>query len=179
MWLGAAALTHQPPAVAVGGSLLAGVAALAPDIDHRGSTITRAFAIITVPLSWLVRHGPGGDHRHLTHSVAGWLVWSAGWLLAATHWGWPLWVAWALAAGWANHIVMDMLTISGCPLLWPRLVKYHLLPDGLRVRCGTRKKHIRGRPGKWHTAEYWIVRPLAVLALAGGAVLCALPLVHP
>jgi membrane-bound metal-dependent hydrolase YbcI (DUF457 family) len=60
----------------------------------------------------------------------------------------------AAALGAGTHIAGDMLTVSGCPLLWPGTMReYHLLPEGLRFTTGK-------------MAEHWVVTPLLMGALA-------------
>jgi membrane-bound metal-dependent hydrolase YbcI (DUF457 family) len=60
----------------------------------------------------------------------------------------------AAALGAGTHIAGDMLTVSGCPLLWPGTMReFHLLPGGLRFTTGK-------------VAEHWIVTPLLMAALA-------------
>ena len=188
-WLGAAALTGMPPAAAIGGTLVCTATALVPDIDAPKSDISLWFRPVTGPLSWLVRLACGARprlrrkrnghvhlsmtdvHRGPTHSLAGLLVWSvlvaALWLVPA-----PWWLPVAAMAGYADHLVMDALTIYGIPLLWapwhrkPALV--HLLPPELRVTTGGGRKR-----GRWRKsgAEYWLIRPLVVLVGVGSAVL--------
>lgn len=163
-WLAVSTVTHQPLGAAALGALVAAGAALGPDIDHAHSRVTWLVAPITVPLSWLVRHGPGGTHRHLTHSVVGTGLWL--WLcLAVGGWlGWPGWVVGALVAGWVSHLALDGCTTQGIWLAWPSLRRTWLLPEPLRVRTGLGKirrkgwRAVLGRKG--HTAEWWVVRPL-------------------
>jgi len=71
-----------PAVVTVGaGALVAAGAALLPDLDHRGATVSRALPPITTVLSMLIGAVSGG-HRKGTHSllavaVVGVLAWAA------------------------------------------------------------------------------------------------------
>jgi membrane-bound metal-dependent hydrolase YbcI (DUF457 family) len=46
-------------------------------------------------------------------------------------------VAFAVALGCATHVVGDMLTIEGCPLLYPASFRFRLLPKPLAFTTGT------------------------------------------
>jgi len=72
-------------------------------------------------------------------------------MLVVTTTGLPL-VALAVGVGCATHVVGDMLTDEGCPLLYPLSTKhYHLLSERLSFTTGTRP-------------ELWLLDP----ALAAG-----------
>ena len=59
----------------------------------------------------------------------------------------------AAALGAATHVVGDMGTVSGCPLLWPAtMYEFHLTPRWMRFTTGK-------------TAEHWVVTPLLLAAL--------------
>jgi membrane-bound metal-dependent hydrolase YbcI (DUF457 family) len=60
----------------------------------------------------------------------------------------------AAGLGCATHVAGDMLTLTGCPLLWPVTMReFHLTPRPLRFTTGK-------------LAERWIVTPLLLLMLA-------------
>jgi membrane-bound metal-dependent hydrolase YbcI (DUF457 family) len=68
-------------------------------------------------------------------------------LAAAAYICWKGWnltlIPIAAAAGTATHIVGDMLTIEGCPLLWPfTLAHFKILPRPFSFRTGTWREHI-------------------------------------
>lgn len=109
-WIVGGLLTGDPAL-----AFAAGLIALAPDIDHPDSTISRR-----APGSWLPRLFV--SHRGFTHSLAALAI--AG--IVATE----LVPAWALliVAALASHIVCDMMTPSGVSLLWPLEGRYRLLP---------------------------------------------------
>jgi membrane-bound metal-dependent hydrolase YbcI (DUF457 family) len=109
-WIVGGLLTGDPAL-----AFAAGLIALAPDIDHPHSTISRRVI--------------GGEllrlfvaHRGFTHSLASLAM---IFIVAA-----ELVPAWALliVAALASHIVCDMMTPSGVSLLWPLEGRYRLLP---------------------------------------------------
>jgi membrane-bound metal-dependent hydrolase YbcI (DUF457 family) len=68
-------------------------------------------------------------------------------LAAAAYICWKGWnltlIPIAAAAGTATHIVGDMLTIEGCPLLWPfTLAHFKILPRPFSFRTGTWREHV-------------------------------------
>lgn len=103
------------------------ISALVPDIDHPNSTIRKRTGL----LGFLA--GGWFGHRGFTHTlVALALVSLASGLLL------PGVLAAAIAGGYASHLLLDALTRSGIPALWPvtrRPVK--LLPRPLQVRTGS------------------------------------------
>lgn len=73
-----------------------------------------------------------GGHRALTHTllVTGTIAGVAWWI----HAPWLM----AFAIGYVAHIVADMLTRAGVPLLWPISDRrIHLLPGFLRISTGS------------------------------------------
>lgn len=133
-WITLAATTYHasPPSAGLGALLCAG-GALLPDLDQRGSTAARSLGALTGAAAWVIGRCSGG-HRHGTHSIAGLAVLCA--LAAAVSTAVPPALAFAVPMGAAVHIAGDMLTWSGCPLLW--------LPGPL-IRAVR-----RGRPGAGH-----------------------------
>lgn len=101
---------------AVGIGLLAGVGALLPDIDHRGSQVAKSGGWRTRSLATAIQALCG--HRALTHSVIAALLFTA--VL------WPLLHLWALplGVGYVAHLLQDMGSGSGVPLLWPHPRRY-------------------------------------------------------
>lgn len=105
-------------AALAGGWFLAALGALEPDIDTKQSMASQMFGPLSRGVSYLIRELFGG-HRKITHSILGAaLVFAA--FGACIHW-WHLvpWVAAAFMTGWLSHVVADMTTVQGCPLLWP------------------------------------------------------------
>ncbi len=84
--------------------------ALLPDLDHPSSMLGRRVK----PLSWLLSTTTG--HRGMTHScfMVAVLLFGAAQLP-------PAWHALMLGviAGHASHLMADMLTPAGVPLVWP------------------------------------------------------------
>lgn len=66
-------LNPQPVPTIIATTALVAGAAIAPDLDHSGATISRSLP----PLTKVVSHGVNiisGGHRKGTHSVVGWLI---------------------------------------------------------------------------------------------------------
>jgi inner membrane protein len=97
----------QPPDAQTLG--LVALGALLPDIDHPGSAVGRRLAVISVPVAAIF------GHRGFTHS----LLALAGCIAALVAGGWGHDWAQPLAIGYISHLLADMLTPSGVPLLWP------------------------------------------------------------
>jgi inner membrane protein len=115
--LGGAQLAGLPGVVGLGTSLaLASGSALAPDIDKGGSSIARAGGFTTAALAWGLEHTV--HHRGPLHSLLALL----GVVLAGNALG-----AWlgvtnlgsVVGFGWAAHLLGDVGTRRGLPLLWP------------------------------------------------------------
>ena len=86
----------------------AGVISLIPDIDHPGSKVGRKAPVFSVVLRIFF------GHRGVLHSLAGVVVFG---LAAALAGGQGLGVA--VVAGYLAHLLGDILTPYGVPLLWP------------------------------------------------------------
>jgi inner membrane protein len=110
----------------------AGVGAMLPDIDHRHAPIRQQLGFIgDILLFWL-------PHRGLTHSLLCWAFLSAVWILIAMPaFNIPVVLALALSAGYASHILADMTTQRGLPILYPFKANFYLLPRGFRVTTGS------------------------------------------
>lgn len=88
--------------------------ALLPDIDHPKSMLGQWVRFISVPVSRLC------GHRGFTHSLLAILTGvflfhtrlPAGWAVPADFYQ-------AVIVGYLSHLVADMLTTAGIPLLWP------------------------------------------------------------
>ena len=121
-WLGGlVALPHEYPLnvlTIAGGFAIAALAALQPDIDSKKSLAAKMLGPVTEAISWCVRTLFGG-HRKITHSLLGWAIVGVT-VFALSHWlHVPYWIPAAIMVGWASHILADMTTKVGCPLLWP------------------------------------------------------------
>ncbi|WP_052190902.1 metal-dependent hydrolase [Chitinibacter sp. ZOR0017] len=96
---------------------IAGAAGLLPDLDHPKSTLGRIVPYISIPLAKLF------GHRGITHSLlmVGLVIW-----FLLTHPGEREWPVLPLVIGYLSHILGDLLTPSGVPLLWPVRKKFSL-----------------------------------------------------
>ncbi|NKI75562.1 metal-dependent hydrolase [Dickeya sp. CFBP 2040] len=95
--------------------------ALLPDIDHPKSILGQRLKWISVPIARLC------GHRGFTHSLLAIFI---GIYIIRTRLpaGWPLPgdVYHAMIVGYLSHIVADMLTTAGVPLLWPCRWRFRL-----------------------------------------------------
>ena len=127
-WLGVLALSaasgrvEATAGVALGGWIIANLAALGPDIDSKGSIGSQLLGWPTEGLSYIIRKGFGG-HRQITHSLLGIAV-VTGLLYLATKAGMASWVALAMGWGWVSHVASDSITVQRCPWLWPSPRKF-------------------------------------------------------
>ena len=141
LYVGGANLLHSNPEVVpliIAGGWLGG---MLPDIDHPNSTISNIKIMgipIFKPIAWLINLIFG--HRGATHTLWALLVTWLPFILA------PLYISsdmyWltsylsmfgiGYAVGYLSHILLDSLTPSGTPMLWP-------LPDVHLARLTTGK----------------------------------------
>lgn len=106
---------------------MAGVGALAPDIDTPHSAASRAGWPFGAVIRFFVRH-----HRGITHSaLACALVCAGAYALARPP-------ALGFALGYMSHLLADMTTKRGLAVLWPSSRVYRLLPARLAIRTGGR-----------------------------------------
>lgn len=140
---------------------LAGGAALVPDMDAESSMINnfffskvgkqaRSFAwaaigLLLILIQFFLPHTPMwvmllgiffiavafAPHRGLTHSL---LMTIYVWLVA--HMAAPE-LATAITVGYASHLIADMLTVSGIPLLWPLPWKFSVSQLGIKIKTGS------------------------------------------
>jgi membrane-bound metal-dependent hydrolase YbcI (DUF457 family) len=158
-WLGYQAMatgTGQPAVsagIAFGGWVAASYAALLPDLDSKKSLASQMFGWPTEGLSYLIRT-VGGGHRKITHSLVGLGLVTLLTFGAVNTWHLGHWVAVSVLLGWISHVVADMLTKEGCPLLWP--ISSHNFGIHL-ITTGMGKKHGH------HTMEWWLITPLSTI----------------
>lgn len=139
-----AGLAFCPPELAPAAVLLGAAGGLLPDLDHPQSRVSRAIPLIRLLTFWI-------PHRTLTHSV-----WAVLLLLlpALVH---P--VLLYLWAGYTLHILCDMATFNGVPVLYP-VLKVHLgLPKFMRIRTG-----------EWREGVFTVAVALAGIALLWGRI---------
>lgn len=121
--LGYALALRAQPDLALLITGIAAVGALLPDIDHPQSMVSNRMGIARAPLFWL-------SHRGITHSA---LIVCVIILLGQTID--PV-LTQAFSFGYSSHIMGDMLTKAGVPLLWPMQTRFRLLPRFLAIRGG-------------------------------------------
>ncbi len=97
--------------------------AIIPDIDHPRSMIGKLFSFISIPLER--KYG----HRTITHSLVGWLIFSAAFSLIIIIpslvirnsgfeiLGWR-WIS-AFSISYLSHLLLDMFNPRGVQILWP------------------------------------------------------------
>lgn len=110
---------HLAPESAALGTAVAVMAALAPDLDKRGSTAARFLGPVTGLAAWALEGTVG--HRGALHS----LLAAAAVAAVALHVGGFL-VGAAVFLGWWSHLLTDALTPSGVPLFWPCPYRWRL-----------------------------------------------------
>jgi inner membrane protein len=95
--------------------------ALLPDIDHPRSLIGQRLKWVSQPIARLC------GHRGFTHSLLAVVI---GITLLRTHmprnWVIPVDALHAMVIGYLSHILADMLTPAGVPLLWPCRWRFRL-----------------------------------------------------
>lgn len=130
------------PATLVGVLVVAHFGSLWPDIDNTASDIYDSLPFVkhVRGLTSKVVFG----HRNFTHSLAG----LAGFGLLFNYLfqffspSWGLNTEWLLAAfiiGYVTHLLADMVTVEGLPLLWPWQAHFGFPPkpfDGIRIQSG-------------------------------------------
>lgn len=99
--------------------------ALLPDIDHPQSYLGRRLKILSVPIHRIF------GHRGFTHSPLSLLI--LGGIMAVFWAKNPLLFA-GILIGYFSHLLGDMLTPMGIPLLYPKPERFSLLP-------GRRNRH--------------------------------------
>ncbi|ABO49468.1 membrane-bound metal-dependent hydrolase [Desulforamulus reducens MI-1] len=100
-----AAFNLSPTAVGI-----AVIASLVPDFDTPKSTLGRIFPFISYPLSL-------AGHRSITHSFAGAALLAIPIVLAQGYLSMNLLTPFLI--GYLSHLLLDIFTPQGCPLLWP------------------------------------------------------------
>jgi inner membrane protein len=152
-WLGAMAVltranpSNVTPVIILGGYVIASISALEPDIDTKNSLASKMLGPITQVISYVVRKAFGG-HRKITHSLIGMGLVGLG-VFGVSQWlHIPPWIGAAIMTGWISHVLADMTTREGCPLLWPISKKkygLHFVETGKRL-------------------ERYVIHPLALIA---------------
>ena len=94
---------------------------LLPDIDHPKSVLGQRFKWISQPIARAFGHR-GFTHSLLAVAISLWLFQ----LNVPADWFLPADVLQGLTLGYLSHIVADMLTPAGVPLLWPCRWRFRL-----------------------------------------------------
>lgn len=89
---------------------IAVIASLVPDIDTPKSTVGRLVPFVSYPLAL-------AGHRSITHSLAGAALLAIPVLIAQEYANTNLLIPFLI--GYLSHLLLDLLTPQGCPLLWP------------------------------------------------------------
>lgn len=89
---------------------IAVIASLIPDIDTPRSTVGRLVPFVSYPLSL-------AGHRSITHSLAGGVLLAIPVLIAQEYASMNF--LFPFLIGYLSHLLLDLLTPQGCPLLWP------------------------------------------------------------
>lgn len=94
---------------------------LLPDIDHPQSLLGQRLRWISLPISRIF------GHRGFTHSLLAIITGLSllHWQPAARFWL-PTDILQGMVLGYLSHIVADMLTPAGVPLLWPWRFRFRL-----------------------------------------------------
>ncbi|MEI6477635.1 MAG: metal-dependent hydrolase [bacterium] len=132
---------HYQPASLAGVLVVSCIGSLLPDIDQPGSRLWNALPFGHIGGELV---NPFLAHRNLTHSFLGYGIVCYGMyrllLLAPLYWGLGrhyVFIAFAIAYG--SHILADMLTVEGVPLLFPNQHMFGIPPhpfQGLRIETG-------------------------------------------
>ena len=115
-----ASIAGAPPVTMGAMAVVAGIAALLPDIDHPQSMLSGwpLLGIVSRLLSIGIRH------RGPTHSGLAIALVAAVMLAVAAP---PEFIISAVA-GYASHLALDALTVAGVPLLWPLGWRLRVMP---------------------------------------------------
>jgi inner membrane protein len=98
----------SPPAF-----LFSALGAVLPEVDKSDSLVGRFF-----PASRWIEERFG--HRGLTHSLLG-LALASSLFLPLAFFAFPFWLA--LFVGYLSHLLLDMATLEGIPLFWPKTTR--------------------------------------------------------
>ncbi|MBU6389216.1 metal-dependent hydrolase [Patescibacteria group bacterium] len=121
--------------------VLSSLAALLPDVDQPGSKIWKILPFGKVGGELV---NPFLQHRNLSHSLLGLalVAWGSHALLylIPSYWGVNIPVVWAVfLISYASHLLADMVTVEGIPLLFPYQRMFGIPPyplQGVRIETG-------------------------------------------
>ena len=107
------------------------IGALLPDIDHTKSLLGRAF----YPISYTLQRNFG--HRTVTHSILALVSMSLIVALIETVYFPAIPLQKVFTIAYASHLVLDMLTVQGVPLLYPFKRNPFVVPGNPKLRLQT------------------------------------------
>jgi len=121
--------------------VVSSVAALLPDIDQPSSSLWRSIPMGRTAGAFV---DPFIKHRNLSHSLLGTVIVGAAayWLtsLMPSYWGVNTEIIlWVFLASYLSHLVADMVTVEGIPLLFPYQRMFGVPPrpfQGVRIVTG-------------------------------------------
>ncbi|CUX97277.1 metal-dependent hydrolase [Candidatus Hoaglandella endobia] len=94
---------------------------LLPDLDHPKSLLGQRLFWLSVPIAYIF------GHRGFTHSFMAIIAGILFFTLCLPQEFIPLDVYYAMIIGYSSHIMADILTPAGVPLLWPYRCRFRLL----------------------------------------------------
>lgn len=169
-WLGVVSqeFVGSTPALALGGTALAALAAFTPDLDHPSARPVKALGPVGWALCRVLRAASkattGREHRGLTHSLLFSLTLGVAAVLICQRWlPWPesAYLASAVSVGVVAALLGDLVTTSGLKfLLWPCRTIVSI-PHCLRIGTGG-------------IVELYVVFPLMLVATWSGVALLVL-----
>ena len=113
--VGTSIYTDVPANEAVILTTIASISAILPDVDHPNALINK---LLPIKLSLIF------GHRGFTHSLVALLLLVVG----CVYINMPVMYTAMIAGGYGSHIIADMLTIAGVPVLWPIRFRWSLSP---------------------------------------------------
>ncbi len=137
--------------------VVSSVAALLPDIDQSSSSLWRAIPFGRVAGKVV---DPFIKHRNLSHSIVGTAIafGIVSYLTARLPNYWGVngdIVLWVFLTSYVSHLIADMVTVEGIPLLFPYQRMFGVPPRPFHA--------VRIVTGKWF--ENWVVFPIVNIAL--------------
>lgn len=118
--LAVAHLYHQPLNTGIALAVVGALTALVPDLDHPNGVLRQNAKLVGwVLFGWL-------KHRGFTHTLWVW----GGFILAGWLYHFPGPVLATIAGAYGSHLIGDVITRGGLPLLYPFSIRrFHLPPN--------------------------------------------------
>lgn len=119
--------------LAIGSAVAGGaIGSLIPDIDHPNSTVGQKFRFLSRTVNNLFGHR-GITHAPITLLIMSYLLFFASTYIPLEYKGYGLAFILGIIMGYASHLFLDSLTVSGIPLLYPFSKKMYRIA---RLRTG-------------------------------------------